>query len=142
MLLLVVREENMIGMVQDTAITRKNEEANNRKEMLDRLDFTERQSKLMTHEMKDNMWSKALSVLVDEFSDPFHPHSLVDYVYKSKLNHHLESGVVINLKARLSCDLQLNMETKQKDMMERMTVLLPTVIDKTPTVIQKDPNPE
>ena len=30
-----------------------------------------------------------------------------------------------NLKARLSSDLQLNMETQQKDMMERMTALLP-----------------
>merc|ERR1719438_230842 len=30
-----------------------------------------------------------------------------------------------NLKTRLSSDLQLNMETQQKDMMERMTALLP-----------------
>jgi len=64
--------------------------------------------------------------LVDEFSDPFHPDPLVVNVYKSKLNHHLESGVGSNLKARLSSDLQLNMETQQKDMMERMTALLPT----------------
>ena len=143
MLLLVVREENMIGMVQDTAITRKNEEANNRKEMLDRLDFTERQLELMTHEMKDKICTivedveykvakalseeiRRLSVLVDEFSDPFHPDPLVVNVYKSKLNHHLESGVGSNLKARLSSDLQLNMETQQKDMMERRTVLLQT----------------
>jgi len=140
---IVVREGNMIGMVQDTATTRKNEEANNRKEMLDRLDFTERQLELMTHEMKDKICTivedveykvakalseeiRRLSVLVDEFSDPFHPDPLVVNVYKSKLNHHLESGVGSNLKARLSSDLQLNMETQQKDMMERMTALLPT----------------
>jgi len=140
---IVVREGNMIGMVQDTATTRKNEEANNRKEMLDRLDFTERQLELMTHEMKDKICAivedveykvakalseeiRRLSVLVDEFNDPFHPDPLVVNVYKSKLNHHLESGVGSNLKARLSSDLQLNMETQQKDMMDRMTALLPT----------------
>jgi len=140
---IVVNEGNMIGKVQDTATIRKNEEANNRKEMLDRLDFTERQLELMTHEMKDKICAivedveykvakalseeiRRLSVLVDEFSDPFHPDPLVVNVYKSKLNHHLESGVGSNLKARLSSDLQLNMETQQKDMMERMTALLPT----------------
>jgi len=42
------------------------------------------------------------------------------------LHHHLESGVGSNLKARLSSDLQLSMETQQKDMMDRMTALLPT----------------
>jgi len=140
---IVVKEGSMIGMVQDTATMRKNQEANNRKELLDRLDFTERQLELMTHEMKDKICAivedveykvakalseeiRRLSVLVDEFSDPFHPDPLVVNVYKSKLNHHLESGVGSNLKARLSSDLQLNMETQQKDMMERMTALLPT----------------
>ena len=58
---------------------------------------------------------------MDEFSDPFHPDPLVVNVYKSKLNHHIENGVGSNLKTRLSSDLQLNMETQQKDMMERMT---------------------
>jgi len=139
---IVVKEGNMIGSVQDTAVRRRNDEAINRKEMLDRLDFTERQLELMTHEMKDKICAivedveykvakalseeiRRLSVLVDEFSDPFHPDPLVVNVYKSKLNHHLESGVGSNLKARLSADLQLNMETQQKDMMDRMTALLP-----------------
>jgi len=140
---IVVKEGKMMGMVQDTAVTKRNEEANNKKEMLDRLDFTERQLELMTHEMKDKICTlvedveykvakalseeiRRLSVLVDEFSDPFHPDPLVVNVYKSKLNHHLESGVGSNLKARLSSDLQVNMETQQKDMMDRMTALLPT----------------
>merc|ERR1712142_112626 len=52
---IVVKEGHMIGMVQDTATSRKNQEANNRKELLDRLDFTERQLELMTHEMKDKI---------------------------------------------------------------------------------------
>merc|ERR1719420_1660353 len=140
---IVTREGNIIGQVLDLAGIRKVEESNNMKELLDRLDFTERQLEMMTYEMKDKICAivedveykvakalseeiRRLSVLVDEFSDPFHPDPLVVNVYKSKLNHHLESGVGSNLKARLSSDLQLNMETQQKDMMERMTALLPT----------------
>merc|ERR1719420_677891 len=140
---IVTREGNIIGQVLDLAGNRKVEESNNMKELLDRLDFTERQLEFMTAEMKDKICAivedveykvakalseeiRRLSVLVDEFSDPFHPDPLVVNVYKSKLNHHLESGVGSNLKARLSSDLQLNMETQQKDMMERMTALLPT----------------
>lgn len=132
----------MIGHVLEVAGSRKTEESNNRKELLDRLHFTEQQLELMTYEMKDKICAivedveykvakalseeiRRLSVLVDEFSDPFHPDPLVVNVYKSKLNHHIESGVGSNLKARLSTDLQQNMESQQKDMMERMTALLP-----------------
>lgn len=68
---------------------------------------------------------RRLSVLVDEFNDPFHPDPLVLNVYKSKLNHHIEMGVGSNLKSRLSSDLQLNMESHQQEMIERMTSLLP-----------------
>ena len=32
---------------------------------------------------------------MDEFSDPFHPDPLVVNVYKSKLNHYVESGRLI-----------------------------------------------
>jgi len=139
---IVVREGEIMASVQETAVKRRNQEANNRKELLDRLDFTERQLEMMTSEMKDKICTivedveykvakglseeiRRLSVLVDEFNDPFHPDPLVVNVYKSKLNHHLESGVGSNLKARLSSDLQLNMEIQQKDMMDRMTALLP-----------------
>jgi len=138
----VVREGAMMGQVQEAAAARRSQEATTRKELLDRLDFTERQLEMLTAEMKDKICAlvedveykvakglseeiRRLAVLVDEFNDPFHPDPLVVNVYKSKLNHHLESGVGSNLKNRLSADLQLNMETQQKDMMDRMTALLP-----------------
>jgi predicted GTPase/gas vesicle protein len=112
------------------------------KELMDRLDFTERQLEMMTYEMKDKISSivedveykvakalsdeiRRLSVLVDEFNEPFHPDPLVVNVYKSKLNQHIESGVGSNLKSRLSTDLSQNMEIQQKEMMDRMTALLP-----------------
>ena len=139
---IVSQEGNILGQVQDTATSRRHELTNNLKELLDRLDFTSRQLEMMTLESKDKICClvedveykvakalseeiRRLSVLVDEFNDPFHPDPLVVNVFKSKLNHHLESGVGSNLKARLSSDLQLNMETQQKDMMERMMALLP-----------------
>jgi len=140
---IVNRSGAMMASVQETALDLRCQQTNDKKELLDRLDFTERQLELMTSEMKDKITAivedveykvakalseeiRRLSVLVDEFNDPFHPDPLVVNVYKSKLNHHLESGVGSNLKARLSSDLQLNMETQQKDMMDRMTSLLPT----------------
>lgn len=115
---IVVREGNMIGQVLEDAANRRVEEGNNMKELLDRLDFTERQLEMMTYEMKDKICAivedveykvakglseeiRRLSVLVDEFSDPFHPDPLVVNVFKSKLNHHIENGVGSNLKARL-----------------------------------------
>jgi len=140
---IISKSAAMMGCVQETAEELRKHNATSKKELLDRLDFTERQLELMTGEMKDKITAivedveykvaKALSeeirrlaVLVDEFNDPFHPDPLVVNVYKTKLNHHLESGVGSNLKARLSNDLQLNMETQQKEMMDRMTALLPS----------------
>jgi len=139
---IVQQEGGMVGSLQDAAQAASTSISTGLKELRDRLDFTESQLEMMTYEMKDKISAivedveykvaKALSeeirrlaVLVDEFSDPFHPDPLVVNVYKSKLNHHMESGVGANLKARLSSDLQINMETQQKDMMERMTALLP-----------------
>merc|ERR1712029_601751 len=68
---------------------------------------------------------RRLSVLVDEFNDPFHPDPLVLNVYKSRLNHHIEAGIGSNLKNRLSSDLQFNVESHEQDMIGRMTTLLP-----------------
>ncbi|XP_015119812.1 transmembrane GTPase Marf isoform X2 [Diachasma alloeum] len=113
-----------------------------KQEVHDKLNFTEQQLMLITHEMKDKIHrmvedveqrvSKALSeeirrlaVLVDEFSVPFHPESLVLNVYKRELHTHVENGLGSNLRARLSTALALNMESSQREMTERMSDLLP-----------------
>lgn len=113
-----------------------------RKAIGDRLTSTEKQLELMTQEMKEKIHQitedveykvgkamseeiRRLSVLVDEFNDPFHPDPLVINVYKSKLNHHIENGLGSNLKARLSSDLQVNMDAHQQEMIERMSALIP-----------------
>ena len=63
---------------------------------------------------------RRLSVLVDDFNDPFHPDPLVVNVYKSRLNHHIENGIGSNLKSRLSTDLQLNVESHEQVNVTRM----------------------
>ncbi|XP_029162784.1 transmembrane GTPase Marf isoform X2 [Nylanderia fulva] len=120
----------------------RNEQLNIKKEVNDKLNFTEQQLILLTQEMKDKIHhivedveqrvSKALSeeirrlsVLVDEFNVPFHPEPLVLNVFKRELHVHVENGLGSNLRARLSTALQLNMENSQREMTERMASLLP-----------------
>lgn len=76
--------------------------------------------------------SKALSdeirrlyVLVDEFNSPFHSDPLVLNAYKRELNGHVEAGLGSNLRARLSTDLAMTMEQSQKEMVAKMSELLP-----------------
>lgn len=88
----------------------RNEQLNIKKEVNDKLNFTEQQLMLLTQEMKDKIHrmvedveqkvSKALNeeirrlaVLVDEFSVPFHPEPLVLNVYKRELHTHVENGL-------------------------------------------------
>lgn len=88
----------------------RNEQLDVKKEVYDKLNFTEQQLMLLTQEMKDKIHrmvedveqkvSKALSeeirrlaVLVDEFSIPFHPEPLVLNVYKRELHTHVENGL-------------------------------------------------
>nr|XP_012146448.1 PREDICTED: transmembrane GTPase Marf isoform X3 [Megachile rotundata] len=120
----------------------KNEQLHVKKEVHDKLNFTEQQLMLLTQEMKDKIHhmvedveqrvSKALSeeirrlaVLVDEFSVPFHTDPLVLNVYKRELHTHVENGLGSNLRARLSTALALNIENSQREMTERMANLLP-----------------
>lgn len=68
---------------------------------------------------------RRLSVLVDEFNLPFHADPLVLNVYKKELHSHVESGLGSNLRARLSTALAMNIDTSQKEMIDKMSTLLP-----------------
>ena len=59
------------------------------KEMIHRMveDVEQRVSKALSEEIR------RLAVLVDEFSVPFHPESLVLNVYKRELHTHVENGL-------------------------------------------------
>ncbi|OAD54754.1 Transmembrane GTPase Marf [Eufriesea mexicana] len=120
----------------------KSEQLHIKKDVHDKLNYTEQQLMLLTQEMKDKIHhmvedveqkvSKALSeeirrlaALVDEFSVPFHTDSLVLNVYKRELHAHVENGLGANLRARLSTALAMNIENSQREMTERMASLLP-----------------
>nr|CAG4650746.1 EOG090X01A3 [Simocephalus serrulatus]SVE94079.1 EOG090X01A3 [Simocephalus serrulatus] len=133
---------NVMEVLLERASTKRAAKSQSRREVLDHLDFTEKQLQLVTVEMKDKICkmveevehkvSKALndeirrlSVLVDEFHAPFHSESLVLQVYKKELHNHVEACLGSNLRARLSTALALNMEQSQKEMIERVTSMLP-----------------
>lgn len=82
-------------------------------------DVEQRVSKALNEEIR------RLSNLVDDFNLPFHPEPLVLNVYKKELHSHVEAGLGSNLRARLSTALALNMEASQREMTERMEVLIP-----------------
>lgn len=68
---------------------------------------------------------RRLSVLVDEFNLPFHPETLVLNVYKKELHSHVESGLGSNLRAKLSTALAMNIDQSQREMIDKMSTLLP-----------------
>nr|CAG4647674.1 EOG090X01A3 [Moina brachiata]SVE92854.1 EOG090X01A3 [Moina brachiata] len=133
---------NVMEALLERASAKKATKGQSRREVLDHLDFTEKQLQLVTVEMKDKICkmveevehkvSKALSdeirrlsVLVDEFHAPFHSEPLVLQVYKKELHNHVEACLGSNLRARLSTALAMNMEQSQKEMTERVTSMLP-----------------
>lgn len=88
----------------------KEEKLHKRKELHDKVNYTEQQLVLITQEMKQKIHrmvedveqrvSKALneeirrlSTLVDEFNLPFHPEPLVLNIYKKELHSHVEAGL-------------------------------------------------
>ncbi|XP_076167949.1 mitochondrial assembly regulatory factor isoform X2 [Ptiloglossa arizonensis] len=131
-----------LGVILERTQRIKSEQLHIKKEVHDKLNFTEQQLILLTQEMKEKIHhmvedveqrvSKALSeeihrlaVLIDEFNVPFHTDPLVLNVYKRELHTHVENGLGSNLRARLSTALALNIENSQREMTERMASLLP-----------------
>ncbi|CAG0908799.1 unnamed protein product, partial [Cyprideis torosa] len=132
-----------LDLIQERAQHNRSTRLVNKRELSDKLDFTNKQLHILTAEMKDkichlvedverkvsialNEEIRKLSDLVDEFSAPFHPEPIVLNVYKRELHVHVESGLGSNLKSRLSSALAVNVESAQREMAERMSQLLPT----------------
>ncbi|KAF2901910.1 hypothetical protein ILUMI_04280 [Ignelater luminosus] len=120
----------------------KEDKLHQRKDLHDKMNYTEQQLMLITREMKQKIHnmvedveqrvSKALneeirrlSNLVDEFNLPFHPEALVLNVYKKELHSHVEAGLGSNLRARLSTALAMNIESSQREMTDKIETLIP-----------------
>jgi len=54
-----------------------------------------------------------VSALVHGFNLPFKP---TQYEYKTKLHHHVESGLGSKLRARVSTALEMNIGNSQREM--------------------------
>ncbi|CAH1130201.1 unnamed protein product [Ceutorhynchus assimilis] len=130
----------------------KEEKLYQRKELTDKINYTEQQLMIITQEMKKKIQnmvedveqrvSKALteeirrlSKLVDDFNLPFHPEPLVLNVYKKELHLHVETGLGSNLRAKLSTALAMNIEQSQMEMTAKMDTLIPENYRKTSNII-------
>ncbi|XP_044732753.1 transmembrane GTPase Marf isoform X1 [Chrysoperla carnea] len=133
---------SILDKIYESAQRMKEDKLSDKKQVHDKLNYTEQQLILVTHEMKDKIRHmvedveqrvstalseeiRRLSSLVDEFSLPFHTEPLVLNVYKKELHLHVENGLGSNLRARLSTALALNIESSQREMYDRMEKLLP-----------------
>lgn len=131
----------MLDSIYERTSEIRNKKLDQKSKLTDRIQNTETQLMTVTREMKlkihnmveevEQKVSKALNeeiwrlnVLVDEFNLPFHTDPLVLNVYKKEINSHVENGLGLNLRARLSTALAMNMETAQREMTERMTALV------------------
>lgn len=131
----------IVGRVMERSWQEREEKMSERHSLWARLDHTEKELHALTTQMKEKICSivedverrvsnalneeiRRLSVLVDEFNEPFHPDPLVLNVYKKTLHAHVESGLGSNLRARLSSALALNIESSQAEMTNRMLALL------------------
>ncbi|KAK3887199.1 hypothetical protein Pcinc_008680 [Petrolisthes cinctipes] len=130
-----------VSRVMERAWEAREEKMSERQQLWARLDHTEQELHELTSQMKEKICTivedverrvsnalneeiRRLSVLVDEFAEPFHPDPLVLNVFKRTLHAHVEAGLGSNLRARLSSALALNVESSQADMTNRMLALL------------------
>lgn len=133
---------SMLDSIYERTASMRNHKLEQKRSLTDRISRTETQLMTVTREMKlkihnmveevEQKVSKALNeeiwrlnVLVDEFNLPFHTDPLVLNVYKKEINAHVENGLGLNLRARLSTALAMNVETAQREMTDRMTALVP-----------------
>ncbi|RWS26651.1 mitofusin-2-like protein, partial [Leptotrombidium deliense] len=68
---------------------------------------------------------KRLSILVNDYEKPFSSNPLIISVYKKELHSHVERGLGSNLRARLSTVVSCCVESSQKEMIERVSSLIP-----------------
>lgn len=128
--------------IHQTSLEAKQAKLGKRKELWDKLEFLQQQMLLLTGEVKHQICHmveqvemkvsaalteeiRRLSLLVNDFEKPFSSDQLVLSVYKKELHTHLERGLGSNLRARLNTALQCNIESAQKEMIDRVTTFFP-----------------
>ncbi|KAG0715453.1 Transmembrane GTPase Marf [Chionoecetes opilio] len=130
-----------VGGVMERAVGLRADRLKVRDDLYSKLGHTERELLELTAQMKEKIGGlvedverrvcnalneeiRRLSVLVEDFAEPFHPDPLVLTLYKRTLHTHVEAGLGSNLRARLSSALAMNIESSQQEMTNRMLSLL------------------
>lgn len=62
---------------------------------------------------------------MDDFNSQFDPHPTVLNSYKKQLHSYVDAVLESNLRSRLSTTVATNMESRQREMQERMEKLIP-----------------
>jgi len=113
------------------------EKQGNRRQLHARLLSTQQEMHILTSEMKEFIKAlvqevegkvcsalteeiKRLSVLVNDFEKPFNPDPALLLGYKKELHSHVERGLGLNLRARLSAALAGHVEMAQSHMSDRV----------------------
>lgn len=113
-----------------------------RKEALDKLDYTDKQLHLLTTQIKEKINQmaeevdrkvavaivdeiKRLAITVDEFDRPFHPDSTLLHVYRKELHYHVEECLRRNLAVRCTPFAKQILETTNHELKVQLMALLP-----------------
>lgn len=146
----------MLDAIYERACGIRNGKQKQKTDLTNRIGNTEQELMSITREMKlkihnmveevEQKVSKALNEeiwrlgnLVDEFHLPFHTEPLVLNVYKKEINAHVENGLGLNLRARLSDAMATNIDTAQREMTERMHSLVPcdVIVEKSKHILTR-----
>ena len=140
---LINEMKNVLNAIYQISNELKQSKMKKRNQLWDELETMKQQMEILTSEVKHHICNmveqvenkvsaalteeiRRLSLLVNDFERPFSSNQLVLDVYKKELHSHMEQGLGSNLRARLSTALSCNVESAQKEMIERVTTLLPT----------------
>ncbi|CAH2247750.1 mitofusin-1 isoform X1 [Pelobates cultripes] len=118
-----------------------------REYQIDRLEFVQGQMAIQAEDIKRRILHIAeevnaqvstamkeeichLSLLVDKFSEDFHPSPQVLKHYKNELNAHIEKGMGRKLADRCSSAVNSSIQNAQEDIIEKLKPLLPSSVEK------------
>lgn len=138
---IVLQVRNILDSAYVNAEELMSDKQGKRRELHSRLIFTQQQMNAITNEIKDHIKSlvqqveskvcmalaeeiKRLSVLINDYEKPFNSDPLFLVVYKKDLHTHVERGLGLNLRARLSTALTGTVENAQKDMSQRIRAVV------------------
>lgn len=134
---ILLQVKNILNSAYALSDELMSEKQSTRRDLHARLLYTQQQMHAITNEIKDHLKSlvqqvevkvcsalgeeiKRLSILVNDYGKSFNPDPVVLASYKKELHTHIEKGLGLNLRARLSDALSGCVENAQKDMCDRV----------------------